>query len=174
MLMSEPCSLTSLKSSAYWALVSAFGPSVRSISALGTINGSTFPNHDEGSDAKFGGVGRQMPGAGGYSVGGGPKRPSFARASSIAAAAAFESVGFAFGCTRYGWWPRSIALTASYTAPCTIAKSSTGTSGGAFGMIVVEAIRFQSVTASARATGGHASATTASAMKSGRIGIFLN
>ena len=64
-LVSEPSSLTSLKSSAYSALVSAFGPSVRSISALGTMNGRTLPTHGAGSFAKFGGVGRQMPGAGG-------------------------------------------------------------------------------------------------------------
>ena len=68
--------------------MSAFGPSVRSISALGTMNGRTFPTHGAGSFAKFGGVGRQMPGAGGYSAGGGPKRPSFIRAVSIAAAVA--------------------------------------------------------------------------------------
>ena len=88
MLVSEPSSLISLKSSAYSSLVSAFGPSVRSISALGTMNGRTFPTHGAGSFAKFGGVGRQMPGAGGYSAGGGPKRPSFIRAVSIAAAVA--------------------------------------------------------------------------------------
>ena len=88
MLVSEPSSLTSLKSSAYAALVSAFGPSVRSISALGTMNGRTFPTHGAGSDAKFGGVGRQTPGAGGYRSGGGPKRPSSCRAASIAAAVA--------------------------------------------------------------------------------------
>src|SRR5882724_5177036 len=86
MLVSEPSSLTSLKSSAYSALVSTFGPSVRSIPALGTRNGSTFPIQGAGSFAKLGGVGRQMPGAGGYSGGGGPKRPSFSRAASIALA----------------------------------------------------------------------------------------
>src|SRR5437764_1729698 len=88
MLYSEPTSLTSLKSSVYAPLVSAFGPSVRSISALGTRNGRTFPTHGAGSFAKLGGVGRQTPGAGGYSVGGGPKRPSFCRAISIALAVA--------------------------------------------------------------------------------------
>src|SRR4029434_6986841 len=88
MLVSEPSSLISLKSSAYSALVSAFGPSVRSISAFGTRNGRTFPTHGAGSCAKFGGVGRQMPGAGGYRVGGGPKRPSFSRLVSIALAVA--------------------------------------------------------------------------------------
>ena len=50
------------------------------------MNGRTFPTHGAGSFAKFGGVGRQIPGAGGYSVGGGPKRPSFIRAVSIALA----------------------------------------------------------------------------------------
>src|SRR5438132_2925194 len=231
-LVSEPSSLTSLKSSVYAALVSAFGPSVRSISALGTRNGRTFPTHGAGSFRKLGGVGRQMPGACGYGVGEGPKRPSFSRAVSIAlavaspmvtpaaldpgglsgrpamyvsycgcsvgcctgnrpgrsskptstrkaavaVAASFESVGFEGGWTRYGWWPRSIALTASYTAPCTIAKLSADTGGGcpAVVTIAVEAIRFQSVTASAHAIGGDASATSDSATRSGRIGIFLN
>src|SRR6476646_6326203 len=196
------------------------------------MNGRTFPTHGAGSSAKNGGVGRQMPGAGGYSGGGAPKRPSFCRAMSIAlavvspiaipaaldpgglsdrpamyalytgchvgscagnkparlskptstrnaavaAAASFESVGFAFGCTRYGRWPRSIALTASYTAPCTIAKCSTDTHGGCPAVTTIEfdAIRFQSVTASARVTLGDTSATIASPMRSGRIDIFLN
>ena len=62
MLVSEPTSLISLKSSAYSALVSAFGPSVRSISTFGTMNGRTFPTHGAGSFSKFGGVGRQIPG----------------------------------------------------------------------------------------------------------------
>src|SRR2546423_11330709 len=85
-LASEPSSLTSLKSSAYSALVRSFGPSVRSISALGTMNGSTFPTHAAGSLRKFGGVGRQIPGGtgDGYGVGVGPKRPSFMWAVRIA------------------------------------------------------------------------------------------
>src|SRR5947199_7847221 len=89
-LVSEPSSLTSLKSSAYSTLVRAFGPSVRSISALGMMNGSTFPTHAAGSFRKFGGVGRQIPGGAGdgYGVGVGPKRPSFMRAVSIALAVA--------------------------------------------------------------------------------------
>src|SRR5438552_14762752 len=89
-LVSEPSSLTSLKSSAYSALVRAFGPSVRSISALGTINGRTLPTHAAGSFRKLGGVGRQGPGGAGdrYGVGVGPKRPSFMRAVSIALAVA--------------------------------------------------------------------------------------
>ena len=65
MLVFEPISLTSLKSFAYAALVSAFGPSVRSISALGTTNGSTLPTQGAASGAKFGGVGRQTPGPSG-------------------------------------------------------------------------------------------------------------
>ena len=40
----------------------AFGRSVRSISALGTRNGSTFATHGAGSSAKLGGDGRQTPG----------------------------------------------------------------------------------------------------------------
>src|SRR5205809_4392642 len=92
MLVSEPSSLTSLKSSAYSALVSALGPSVRSISALGTRNGRTFPTHGAGSFAKFGGVGRQTPGATGYGVGDGPPRPSFSRLVSIALAVASPMV----------------------------------------------------------------------------------
>src|SRR5262245_13061495 len=122
------------------------------------MNVRTFPIHGAGSFAKFGGVGRHTPGAGGNRFGGGPNRPSFIRATSIAlavvspiaapaaldpggssgrfemyvsycgcsvgswagnrpersakptrtrnaaaaAAASFESVGFAFGWTRYG------------------------------------------------------------------------
>jgi len=133
------------------------------------MNGRTFPIHGAGSFAKFGGVGRQIPGAGGNRFGGGPNRPSFCRAISIAlaavspivtplpfdpgglsgkpamyasywgcsvgscagnrpgrsakptstrkaavaAAASFESVGLALGSTRYGSYPRSIALTES-------------------------------------------------------------
>ena len=42
--------------------MSAFGPSVRSISALGTRNGRTLPTHGAGSSPKLGGVGRQAPG----------------------------------------------------------------------------------------------------------------
>src|SRR5207247_1765045 len=78
-LVSEASSLTSLKSSAYSALVRELGPSVRSISAFGTMNGSTFPTHAAGSLRKFGGVGRQMPGGtgDGYGVGVGPNLPSF-------------------------------------------------------------------------------------------------
>ena|ERR1044071_6635983 len=81
MLVSEPSSLTSLKSSAYSVLVSALGLSVRSISAFGTMNGSTSPTA-EGLVAKLGDVARQMPGGAGegYGVGVGPKRPSFMRA----------------------------------------------------------------------------------------------
>src|ERR1043166_7327256 len=90
MLVSEPSSLTSLKSSAYSVLVSALGPSVRNISAFRTMNGRTFPTHAAGSVRKLGGVGRQIPGGTGEGdgVGGGPKRPSFMRAVSIALAVA--------------------------------------------------------------------------------------
>jgi len=87
-LVTEPICLTSLKSLAYAPLVSAFGPSVRSISALGTMNGVTPPIHAAGSGAKFGGVGRQTPGPAGRRTGDDPPRPSFLRASSIACAAA--------------------------------------------------------------------------------------
>ena len=53
---------------------------------------------------------------------------------------------------------------------------SADTGGGcpAVTTIAFDAIGFQSVTASARATVGDASATSASAMRSGRISIFLN
>src|SRR5438132_13226971 len=97
--------------------------------------------------------------------------PASTRNAAVAVAASLESVGFDGGCTRYGRWPRSIALTASYTAPCTIAKCSTDTGGGcpAVVTIALDAIAFQSVTASARATVGDASATSATAMRSGRI-----
>src|SRR5262249_57147852 len=88
MLVREPTSLISLKSSAYASLVSGFGPSVRNMVALGKKKGRTFPTHGAGSFAKFGGVRRQMPGAIGCGVGDGPKRPSLIRLVSIALAAA--------------------------------------------------------------------------------------
>src|SRR5204863_9095638 len=102
-------------------------------------------------------------------------KPTSTRNAAVAAAASFESVGFEGGCTRYGRWPRSIALTASYTAPCTIAKCSTETGGcwPAVATIEFDAIAFQSVTASARAGEGDASPASASEMRSGRIGVFL-
>src|SRR5918912_1430777 len=62
-LVSEPSDLTSLKSSAYAALVSAFGPSDRSISALGMRNGLTFATHGVGSTPNAGGDLRHSPGA---------------------------------------------------------------------------------------------------------------
>src|SRR5262249_62347409 len=82
--------LISSQSAASSELVSGVGPSVRSIGALGTMKGRTFPAHGEGSFAKLGGVGRQTPGGRGdeYGVGAGPKRPSFIRLVSIALAVA--------------------------------------------------------------------------------------
>src|SRR5438132_12205223 len=102
--------------------------------------------------------------------------PASTRNAAVAVAASLESVGFDGGCTRYGRWPRSIALTASYTAPCTMAKCSTDTGGGcpAVTTIAFDAIRFQSVTASACATGADASAASARAVRTGRIDILLN
>ncbi len=50
------------------ALVSGFGPSVRSIIVVGTIKGRTLPTQGAGSFAKFGGVGRQIPGASGTAL----------------------------------------------------------------------------------------------------------
>src|SRR6266498_368183 len=75
-LLIEPSSLTSLKSSAYAWLVSAFGPSERTISALGSRNGRTSPTHGAGSCAKNGIVGRHTPGTVPTSVPGPPPRPS--------------------------------------------------------------------------------------------------
>jgi hypothetical protein len=62
------------------------------------------------------------------------------------------------------------------TASCTIAKLITAAWGGcpAVDMIEVAAIAFQSVTAFARTILGAANAASASAMRSGRIRIFLN
>src|SRR5437868_8933851 len=101
--------------------------------------------------------------------------PASTRNAAVAVAASLESVGFDGGCTRYGRWPRSIALTASYTAPCTMAKCSTDTGGGcpAVTTIAFDAIRFQSVTASARTSWGDASATSARALKTNSIDVFL-
>jgi hypothetical protein len=58
--------------------------------------------------------------------------------------------------------------------PCTIAELSVDTGGGcpAVVTIALDAIAFESVTASARATVGDASATIATAITSGRIDIF--
>src|SRR6266436_4959133 len=88
-------------------------------------------------------------------------KPTSTRNAAVAAAASFESVGFEGGSGRYGWWVRSIALTASYTAACTIAKLSADTGGGCppVTTIAFDAIRFQSVTAFARTTVGDTSAT---------------
>ncbi len=67
--------------------MSAFGGAVRSSATSGTRNGRTLPTHGAGSGANSGGVGRYSPGA--LPTGGmnGPKRPSFARAASMVAAA---------------------------------------------------------------------------------------
>lgn len=64
-----------------------------------------------------------------------------------------------------------MALTASYTAPCTIAKLSADAGGGcpAVTTIAFDAISFQSVTAFACATVGDASATKIGVMRSGTI-----
>jgi hypothetical protein len=69
-------------------LVSGLGGSERIIAALGTRNGRTLPTHGAGSKAKVGGVGRHTPGSEPMGKSNGPLRPSFARAASIAAAAA--------------------------------------------------------------------------------------
>ena len=44
-----PSALTSLKSFAYWLLVSAFGPSLRNCEELVIRNGLTKPTHGVGS-----------------------------------------------------------------------------------------------------------------------------
>src|SRR5438270_13805722 len=101
--------------------------------------------------------------------------PASTRNAAVAVAASLESVGFDGGCTRYGRWPRSIALTASYTAPCTMAKCSTDTGGGCPAVTTIEfdAIRFQSATAFACTTVGDAIVTSAIAIGSSRIDLFL-
>ena len=83
--------------------------------------------------------------------------------AAVAAAASSDAVGAAAGCGRYERWPRSIALTASYTAPCTIAKLNTAAGGGcpAVTTIAVDALAFQSVTVSARAGATDATSATA-------------
>ena len=87
MLVSEPSDFTSLKSRAYARLLSALGPSVRSIRAFSTKNGRTLPTHGEGSTRKSGGDFRHAPGVVPNTNVTAPLRPSFARAASIAAAA---------------------------------------------------------------------------------------
>src|SRR5688572_25934103 len=56
-LLTAPMALTSLKSRAYWALVSAGGPDVRNIDTLGSRNGLRVPTQAP-SLALVGGVGR--------------------------------------------------------------------------------------------------------------------
>ena len=81
------------------------------------------------------------------------KSPTSTLNAAAATAASFENDGSAWGATRYGCRPPSIALTASYTAPWTIARLSTATCGacpapaGAGDMIEVDAIRFHLVAA---------------------------
>ncbi len=58
------------------------------MSTLGTRNGSTFASQAVGSTTNAGGVGRHSPGREPITTSNGPPRPSFARAASIAAAAA--------------------------------------------------------------------------------------
>jgi hypothetical protein len=84
----EPSRLTSLKSSAYASLVSGFGGSESSIATSGTRNGRTFATHGAGSSPNPGGDGRHSPGPEPNTNVNDPPRPSFARAASIAAAAA--------------------------------------------------------------------------------------
>ena len=64
-LFSDPSSFTSAKSSAYAALVSAFGPSERNCDGLSIRNGFRLPTHGSGSSApRTGGAhptGRQSP-----------------------------------------------------------------------------------------------------------------
>ena len=72
-------------------LVSGLGGSERIIAALGTRNGRTLPTHGAGSRANVGGVGRHAPGSEPMGKSNGAFRPSFARAASIAAAAALPA-----------------------------------------------------------------------------------
>src|SRR5262245_22012065 len=90
-LFTEPSALTSLKSSAHAALVSACGPSVRNCEELRIRNGRTPPTHGVGSSI---GVpsglcsGCQCPGSELGTHCDGPNRPSFCREAIIASAAA--------------------------------------------------------------------------------------
>jgi hypothetical protein len=50
--------------------------------------------------------------------------------AAVATAASIDALGEAAGSpARYGWCPPSMELTASYTAPCTIARWSVDTVG---------------------------------------------
>jgi hypothetical protein len=93
-LFTEPSALTSLKSSAHAALLSAWGPSVRNCEELCIRNGRTPPTHGVGSSicvpSGFN-SGCQCPGSELGTHGDGPKRPSPCRAPIIASAAAFPA-----------------------------------------------------------------------------------
>ena len=88
-LFSDPIDFTSSKSFVYSVLVSAFGPFERNCDGLSITNGFRFPTQASGSIA----VGRERPPLGRHRADrrsnvNGAKYPSFARAASIAAAAA--------------------------------------------------------------------------------------
>src|SRR6476646_11597722 len=88
-----PFALTSLKSFAHWWLVSAGGPAVRNCDELSMRNGFTPPTHGVGSrmsPAAFE-SGHQCPTAVLGTHWDGPNRPSSARASSMACAAAWPT-----------------------------------------------------------------------------------
>src|SRR6185436_16818704 len=90
--VARPRALTSLNSAAHWALPSAGGGALRNCDGLVMKNGVTAPTHGVGSriGAPVVGLvsGDQWPGAVLGTHWDGPNRPSFARSSSMALAAA--------------------------------------------------------------------------------------
>jgi hypothetical protein len=94
-LFTDPSALTSLKSSAQAALLRSWGPSVRNWEELMSRNGLTPPTHGVGSSISVPSgfdSGHQCPGARLGSHWEGPKRRSFARAATIASAAALPAL----------------------------------------------------------------------------------
>ena len=87
MLVAEPTAFTSAKSAAYLRLARGNGPCERNCDASLIRNGVTFLIQPDGSLTNMGRTGRHWPGMVPVGKPGEPKRPSFARSASIAAAA---------------------------------------------------------------------------------------
>src|SRR5262249_12589847 len=84
-LVSEPTLFTSLKSVAYSALVTGFGPSLRNWDGLSMRNGRTSPTHGAGSTAKVGAARRHSPGPDPKTNVNGPPRPWWGRGAPLGA-----------------------------------------------------------------------------------------